>query len=232
MFATVVAPSPGLLVRGGLHSVAAGRVLVRGEHSRDVHDVAGPSEAQGERPLRRLHQRQVQRGRYALQSLAPGEGEIKIFAEGKGQEAVRRGGRDARPAGARRPARRRVQRGPRGGRVAINPARAGHYGPGQTRRCVRVILRAARSSRALATDLLSLLAAGAGLAFEFNFDDEGEDGPPAPTGGRCPGALAAARVQGEAQRIFPACVRDGQSSKTIPWEPRDADGNPAPRQPD
>ena len=80
-----------------------------------------------------------------------------------------------------------------------------------------MILRAARSSRALATDLLSLLAAGAGLAFEFNFDDEGEDGPPAPTGGRSPGALAAARVQGEAQRIFPACVRDGQSSKTIPW---------------
>ena len=38
MFATVLLPSPSLLVRGGLRSVAAGRVLVRGEHSRDVQD--------------------------------------------------------------------------------------------------------------------------------------------------------------------------------------------------
>ena len=53
MFATVVPSSPSLLVRGGLRSVAAGRVLVRGEHSRDVHDAQGPSEAQSERPPRR-----------------------------------------------------------------------------------------------------------------------------------------------------------------------------------
>ena len=42
MFATVVPTSESLLVRGGLRSVAAGRVLVRGEHSRDVHDAQGP----------------------------------------------------------------------------------------------------------------------------------------------------------------------------------------------
>ena len=67
----------------------------------------------------------------------------------QGQAAVRPGGRDARPAGARRAACRRPQRGPRGERVAINPFRAGHQT--LTEKAVHVSVHAGRSSHVLAT---------------------------------------------------------------------------------
>jgi hypothetical protein len=195
MFATVVPPSASLLVRGGLRSVAAGRVLVRGEHSRDVHDAQGPSEAQSERPPRR--------GRYL------GDLYHLCAQEVSFQNNTLRGARRRRrtlPAAAPQP------------REASNKC---HHGSGQTRRCVRVILRAARSDRALdspptcprSRSSRSAIAGGGSSS-----TSEGEGCPRAPAGGRSPGSftLASARAQGGALRLVPACIRFRQHSTTVP----------------
>ena len=106
-------------------------------------------------------------------------------------------------------------------RVAGAAPLQGHHGSGQTRRCVRVILRAARSYRALdssptcprSRSSRSAIAGGGSSS-----TSEVEGCPRAPAGGRSPGSftLASARAQGGALRLVPACIRFRQHSTTVP----------------